>query len=138
MSADPPPGASITSVFYPQDPQAVTNLTNATLFTRINVMAAPEAVKAALERCPHTHNTFLFGHFSDILIFDTEKIVHTAHVRIVLEMLHDNNMHSDIMYCAFSEPTWAKAGFFIQPVNEAGKCFMVILREHMAPDALDD
>ena len=143
MSTNPPPGASITSVsitsvFYPQDPQAATNLTNATLFTRTNVIADPEAVKTALEGCPHTHNTFLVGHFNDILIFDTVETVHTVHVQVVMQMLQDNNLYSDIQRCAFLQPTWAKAGFFIKPINEAGNCFMIILREHMAPDALED
>ena len=138
MSADPAPGASITSVFYPKHLQAATNLKNATLFTRINIKAGPDAVKTALEKCPHTRNTFLVGHFNDILIFDTVETIHIADVRVVLQMLQDNSLYSDIERCAFSQPTWAKAGFFIEPVNKAEDCFMIILREQMAPDALDD
>lgn len=52
-------------------------------------------------------------------------------------MLRDNDLKADIRHCSFDKPSWAEAGFHINPIMAAGKvAFMVVLREHLAPDAL--
>ena len=82
-------------------------------------------------------STFCLGHYNDILIFDIKKELHEAHVKSVLQMLEDNGLKADIKRCAFDKPGWAEAGFHIQPVSQQhGKqAFMVLLREHLAPEA---
>ncbi len=52
-------------------------------------------------------------------------------------MLRDKDLTADIEKCAFDKRTWAEAGFHIDPVQARGKvAFMVVLREHLTPDAL--
>ncbi|KAL8769236.1 MAG: hypothetical protein Q9209_004737 [Squamulea sp. 1 TL-2023] len=127
------------SVFYPSPVRAATNLTNATIFTRINIIADPQVVQAALESTPALQNTFCLGHLNNILVFDGDKDNHTSHVRTVLQMLTDKSLKADIHGCAFNKDSWVEAGFHIEPVGGNGqKAFMVVLREHCAPGALED
>ena len=125
------------TVFYPSNSQAAKNLKNATFFTRINIIAAPSAVTAMLERTHQIQNTFCYGHYNDVLVFDAERAAHTEHVRAVLQMLQDGDTKANIRLCAFNKPTWADAGFHIEEIQNNGKvAFMVVLREHLAPDTL--
>ncbi|KAL9022954.1 MAG: hypothetical protein Q9196_007452 [Gyalolechia fulgens] len=78
------------SVFYPDPVQAAINLKNATIFTRINIIATPQTVRAALESTSVLQNTFCLGHLNNVLIFDGDTQEHTLHVRAVLQMLRDN------------------------------------------------
>lgn len=121
----------MASVFYPTPVQAAINLRNATLFTRINVRADPQRVNAAFAATPNVQNTFSLGHLSDILVFDSAKPQHTAHVKAVLQMLRDNKLYMDTKRCAFDKPSWTEAGFHIEPVGEKGECFMVLLKEQI-------
>jgi hypothetical protein len=71
------------------------------------------------------------------LIFDNNKEDHEAHVKEVLEMLRSKNMKADLPLCAFDKPSWAEAGFHIDPVGTDDQgAFMVVLREHLALDAI--
>ncbi|KAI4157935.1 MAG: hypothetical protein L6R39_000567 [Caloplaca ligustica] len=124
------------SVFFPTPVQAATNLQNATLFTRLNARATPQAVKAALESTPTLRNTFCLGHLNNVLIFGSNGEDHCTHVRAVLQMMRDKGMTADIHKCAFTKPKWDDAGFHIERVRGDGEAFMVVLREHLAPDAL--
>lgn len=126
------------SVFYPSPPQAATRLKNATLFTRIHMLATPLELKAALNNSPNIRNTFCFGHYSDVLVFDVVKEAHTTHVRAVLQTMEDRNLRGDIRRCAFDKLNWKDAGFYIRTVDPEKNAFMVLLREDMAPDAFDD
>jgi hypothetical protein len=127
------------TVFYPSNSQAATNLKNATLFTRLNILAAPTTVSTMLERTQQIQNTFCIGHYNSILVFDTEREAHTEHVRTVLQMLQDGDTKADIRGCAFSKSNWVDAGFHIEEIQNNGQvAFMVVLREHLAPDALAD
>jgi len=130
--------ATGASVFYPDQPQAAANLKNASIFTRINVTAAPSAVKAALDSSPDIRNTFCLAHYSDVLIFNDANEEHRTHVRAVLQMLQDRGMKANLKRCAFTKPSWAEAGFQIEALGGEGKqAFMVLLREQIAPEALD-
>ncbi|KAL9576151.1 MAG: hypothetical protein Q9212_007341 [Teloschistes hypoglaucus] len=121
------------SVFYPSPASAGTNLKNATLFTRINIIASPEVTKAALESTPTLQNTFCLGHLNNVLIFDNDGEEHTSHVSAVLEMLVARDLKAYIHGCAFDKASWTDAGF--QFDNAGREAFMVVLREHLAPDA---
>lgn len=125
------------SVFYPSAPQAARRLKNATLFTRIHTLATPLELKAALDRSPGIRNTFCFGHYSDVLVFDIVKEVHTAHVGAVLQMMEDWGLRGDLQRCAFEKSNWAEAGFCIRTVGPEREAFMILLRGDMAPDAFD-
>jgi hypothetical protein len=129
--------SSRATIFYPTPGAAAENLQNATLFTRIYIRTTPQVVADALEKSPHLTNTFLLGHYNNVLVFDRVQEEHTTHVRAVLQMLRDKGLKADIDHCAFDKPSWAGAGFYIDPIKAAGKvAFMVVLREHLAPDAL--
>lgn len=132
-------GATGASVFYPDRPQAATNLKNATIFTRINIRAAPSEVKAALDNSPEIRNTFCLAHYSDVLVFNDAQEEHMTHVRAVLRMLQNRGMKANLKRCAFTKPNWAEAGFHIEALGREDKqAFMVLLREHIMPEALDD
>lgn len=88
--------SSVATVFYPSGPQAATNLKNATLFTRLNILAAPAAVSAMLDRNQQIRNTFCLGHYNDVLIFGTETEAHQENVRTVLQMLRDENTKANL------------------------------------------
>ncbi|KAL8692041.1 MAG: hypothetical protein Q9218_002850 [Villophora microphyllina] len=92
------------SVFYPHVAQAATNLKNATLFTRINVIASPETVKTALESTPTLLNTFCLGHLNNVLVFDSDREQHVPHVCTLLNMMRDKGLKADIDLCAFDKP----------------------------------
>jgi len=129
--------ATGASVFYPDQPQAATNLKTATLFTRINIRATPSEVKAALDSSPEIRNTFCLAHYSDVLVFNATKEEHMTHVRAVLQMLQNRGMKANLKRCAFTKPSWAEAGFHIEALGREDKqAFMVLLREHIAPEAL--
>lgn len=129
--------SSVASVFYPDSASAADNLKNATLFTRIHIRATPQDAQDALNSAPQLRNTFLLGHLSDVLIFDNDKEQHITHVSAVLEMLRGKDMKADIELCAFDKPSWTEAGFHIDPVGKDGQqAFMIVLREHLAPDTL--
>jgi len=130
--------ATGASVFYPSPPQAAARLKNATLFTRIHMLATPSKPKAALDGSPDVRNTFCLGHYSDVLVFDVVKEAHTTHVCAGLQMMEDWDLRADIDRCAFDKPNWAEAGFYIKTVGRDRQAFMVLLREDMAPDAFDD
>ena len=131
------PASAPASIFYPSSAAASTRLKKATFFTRLGIRATPEVVKHVLESTAGISNTFCLGHYNDILVFDVKKDLHEAHVKSVLQMREDNHLKADIERCAFDKPGWAEAGFHIQPVSKQhGKqAFMVLLREHLAPEA---
>ena len=137
MATDFDPASAPASVFYPSSAAASTRLKKATFFTRLGIRATPEIVKRLLETTTGISNTFCLGHYNDILVFDMKKDLHEAHVKSVLQMLKDNNLKADLGRCAFDKPGWAEAGFHIEPVSQQhGKqAFMVLLREHVAPEA---
>ncbi|KAL8941824.1 MAG: hypothetical protein Q9216_002024 [Gyalolechia sp. 2 TL-2023] len=127
------------SVFYPTPAQAATNLKNATIFTRINILAAPQNISAALESSSTLQNTFCLGHLNNILVFGDKKEEHYDHVRAVMQVLKDKDLRADIRHCAFTKSNWTEAGFQISPVGgDRRQAFMVVLREHLAPDALEN
>jgi len=128
---------SAATIFFPALPAAAQNLQTATLFTRIHIRATPQIVKDALENTPNLKQSFLLGHHSDVLVFDRVEEEHVTHVRALLQMLRDKDLKADLEKCAFNKKTWAEAGFHIDPVQGRGKvAFMVVLREHLTPDAL--
>lgn len=137
MSSDFDPDSVPCSVFYPSSTAACQRLKNATLFTRISVRSTPEEVKRGIESTPGISNTFCLLHFNDVLIFDIKKEVHTTHVRSVLQMLRDKDLKAAIERSTFFQPGWAEAGFQISPVGkkDGQECFMVLLRDHIAPEA---
>ncbi|KAL8676539.1 MAG: hypothetical protein Q9186_006951 [Xanthomendoza sp. 1 TL-2023] len=121
------------SVFYPSEVQAATNLLNATIFTRINVLGTPQVVTNTLESTPTIRQTFCLGHLNDILIFDGVKDEHTFHVRSVLQMLIDKGLKAAIRSCAFNKDSWTEAGFHIEQVGGSDKkAFMRPGMDHMA------
>ncbi len=62
-----------------------------------------------------------------------------THVRAVLQMLQNRGMRANLKRCAFTKPNWAEAGFHIEALGREDKqAFMVLLREHIAPEALGD
>ena len=90
-----------------------------------------------LENTPNLKQSFLLGHYSDVLVFDRVEEEHVTHVKVLLQMLSDKDLSADIEKCAFDMRSWAEAGFHIDPVQGRGKiAFMVVLREHLTPDAL--
>ena len=107
------PSFSATSVFYPDPQQAAKNLLNATVFTGINVLAAPAVVKAILEANPNLRNTFCLGHMCDVPIFDAVESEHTSHVRALLQVSTEREMKANIHRCAFNKPSWTETGLFI-------------------------
>ncbi|KAL8628826.1 hypothetical protein Q9189_005458 [Teloschistes chrysophthalmus] len=121
-------------VIYPS-PASATNLKNATLFTRINIIASPEVTKAALQNTPTLQNTFCLGHTNNVLIFDNDAQEHTSHVRAVLEMLMARDLKAYIHGCAFNKASWTDAGFRIENI---GRAFMVALTEFFASDARNE
>lgn len=135
MASNPPPELGATSVFYPHHRSAADSLKSANLFTRVHIRATPEAAKIAVESTPQLRNTFCLLHHNDVLVFDKAKEDHITHTRAVLQMLRDKNMKADIDRCAFDKETWGEAGFHIDPLSD-GEAFMIILREHLADDAL--
>jgi hypothetical protein len=129
--------SSGATIFYPIPEAAAENLQTATLFTRIYIRTTPQVVADALKKSPHLTNTFLLGHYNNVLVFDRVKEEHMTHVRAVLQMLRDKDLKADIDHCAFDKPSCAEAGFYIDPIRTAGKvAFMVVLKEHLAPGAL--
>lgn len=129
--------SSGATIFYPAARLAAENLQTAILFTRIYIRATPQVVADALEKSTHLANTFLLGHYNNVLVFNHDQEEHTTHVRGVLQILSDKDLKADINHCAFDKPSWAEAGFHIDPIMAAGKvAFMVVLTENLAPDAL--
>lgn len=127
----------VASVFAPASAAAADNLRNAARYTRIHIIATPEVARDALNSTPRLKNTFLLGHLSDVLVFDKNEEEHTAHVSAVLEMLRGKGLKADINHCSFDKKNWMEAGFHIEPIGGDGRhAFMVVLREHLAPDAL--
>ncbi|KAI4111171.1 MAG: hypothetical protein LQ345_006860 [Seirophora villosa] len=120
------------SLFYPSVAQAATNLRDATIFTRINLLETPEHVAITLESTPALLNQFCLGHLNNVLIFSRDEQEHMAHVQAVLQAISDKGIRADIDKCAFHKANWAEAGFQISPVgrNDQG-AFMVVLREHI-------
>ena len=129
----------MATVFYPTDPDAASNLQNATIFTRINIRASAETVKQMFDISPALLNSFCLGHYNDVLIFDLTEADHTPHVRTLLLSLQAKGLKADIKKCAFNQPSWANAGFHIEPLGSQGKrAFMVLLRENIAAEARQD
>lgn len=138
MTAPSPMISTGTSVFYPDSAQAATNLKHATLFTRICVLTTSESLRVALDESPQIKNTYCLAHYNDILIFDSVDDEHMTHTRAVLEILQTKDMNASLPRCAFQKPTWAEAGFYVQALGAGEKqAFMVLLREHIAPEALE-
>ncbi|KAI4181127.1 MAG: hypothetical protein LQ348_005071 [Seirophora lacunosa] len=120
------------SLFYPSVAQAATNLQEATIFTRINLLETPEHVATTLESTPALLNQFCLGHLNHVLIFSRDEQEHTAHVRAVMQAFLDKGMRADIDKYAFHKANWAEAGFQISPVGRDDQgAFMVVLREHI-------
>ena len=129
------PCFSGASVFYPKPQQAAKNLVNATLFTRINILATPALVAETISASPDLHNPFCLGHMNNVLIFDTNESEHHSHVRILLQLLRDQDMKADIERCFFDKPNWTEAGFYIDPIGKGDKqAFIVLLKEHIADE----
>ena len=123
------------TVFYPDTQQAAKNLLNATIFTRINILATPSLVTDIISASSDLRNTFCLGHMNDVLFFDTDKSEHTSHVDILLQLLEDRDMKASLRRCAFNKPNWTEAGFYIEPVGKGDKkCFMVVLAEHISDE----
>ena len=131
------PASVRVSIFSPSSAAAATFLKKATFFTRLGIRATPEVVKHVLESTTGISNTFCIEHFNEILVFDINKNLHVTHVTRVMQMLEDNNLKADIERCAFEKPSWAEAGFHIKPVSQqrGNQAFIVLLREHLAPEA---
>ena len=123
------------SVFYPSEAQAAYNLKNATQFSRINIRASFEDVKNALSATPSINNTFCFAHRNDLIVFDNDTEHHRHHLDTIFgKMLEPNGMTVDADHCAFGESTWTEAGFYIKPLGEEKKAFMVALQEVIEPE----
>jgi hypothetical protein len=108
---------SPASVFYPSPVSAATNLKTATLFTRLHILASPSDVQTAIANNPNLRATFMLGHHSDVLVFDKEKELHTAHVRMVLQMCKEKDLRCALQKCAFDMPDWTAAGFHIEEIG---------------------
>ncbi|KAI4189863.1 MAG: hypothetical protein LQ346_005042 [Caloplaca aetnensis] len=127
------------SVFYPSQAQAASNLRNATIFTRIHILATPKDVKTVLESTPTIQETFCLRHLNNVLIFDSDEEEHISHVRAVLRLIGDNDMEADTDDSMFHKRSWMGAGFRIALVDgNHHEAFMVALLEHLAPDAFED
>ena len=55
------PATAPVSVFYPSSPAAATRLKQATIFTRLGIIATPDVVKQAIETTTGLSNTFCLG-----------------------------------------------------------------------------
>lgn len=125
----------MVSFFFPSQMQAAINLRTATIFTRINVIADPQTVEAAIAASSRMQNIFHIRHYSDVLIFDVVPGEHHAHVNALLDILLENQLYSDINRCAFDKPNWKQAGFCVACVNYERKQFAVALVEDIAESA---
>ncbi|KAL8954668.1 MAG: hypothetical protein Q9193_007146 [Seirophora villosa] len=120
------------SLFYPSVAQPATNLQEATIFTRINLLETPENVATNLESAPALHKQFCLGHLNNVLIFSRDEEEHTAHVLAVMQVFLDKGMRADIDKCALHMASWTEAGFQISPVvRDDQGAFVVVLREHI-------
>lgn len=109
-------------VFTPEDPQDIDNLRKATLFTRLDVRAAPIQVIAALDPVHEIRTAWTAVVRNVIFVFDREedKDDHIEHVRLVLEkVVRANSMTCDIDGCVFNVGTAAKAGLTVKETREA-------------------
>lgn len=67
-----------------------------------------------------------------------EKEEHITNVSAVLEILGEKQMRAGIDLCASDKPNRAEPGFNIDPIdNDDLQAFNVVLRRHLAPDALE-
>lgn len=121
------PGSGVmtnVAVWYPAPP-AFDKARDANIFTRLETQHSNYQLKEALRATPQVEQTFCLSVNNVLLIFSATSEEHTAHVRTVLEMLHENSMRVNISECSFNVDKSTDAGIRLEQVGDR-KVYMVI------------
>ena len=114
------PSATATppTIFYPC-PESTYSLYNGKFFSRIQVKASAEALKAANDAEPHRHhatlsdNSFFLQHGNVLFIFDIDEADHRYHIKALRRKLEASGLQEDPDHSCFNQKMWDSAGFLI-------------------------
>ncbi|KAL1593905.1 hypothetical protein SLS60_010638 [Paraconiothyrium brasiliense] len=132
------------TIFTPRSLQAVQNLLQARLFTRLSASASttPDQLLKALKSYSRINETFYLSHGNAILIFDGGKEgvelkdAHHDHFRAVCLALKDADISLDVAKCVHDAEDVLQTGFQIDAMSQGS--VLVIDLMHAEDEDDDD